>query len=66
MMRNKHICCADFGIVGRAIDLLNDPDFYRREETIKTCEKLLFADIFGILEKLLFREQRQYVEEILI
>lgn len=55
------------GIVGRAVELLDNPDFhYRREEIIKICNKLLTFDLFDILEQIkFFEEQKPYIEEIL-
>lgn len=55
------------GIVGRAVELLDNSDFYhRREEVIKICNKLLTPDLLGILEQIkFFEEQRLHIEEIL-
>lgn len=54
------------GIVGRAVELLDNPDFYyRREEVIKICNKLLTPNLFNILEQItFFEEQRLHIEEI--
>ncbi|MFW5648044.1 MAG: DNA polymerase III subunit delta' [Candidatus Alkaliphilus sp. MAG34] len=55
------------GVVGRAVELLDNPEFhYRREEIIKICNKLLTFDLFDILEQIkFFEEQKPYIEEIL-
>lgn len=55
------------GVVGRAVELLDNPDFYyRREEVIKICNRLLTSDFLGILEQIkFFEEQRLHIEEIL-
>lgn len=55
------------GVVGRAVELLDNPDFYyRREEVIKICNRLLTSDFLGILEQIkFFEEQRSHIEEIL-
>ncbi|HZJ77123.1 MAG TPA: DNA polymerase III subunit delta' [Oscillospiraceae bacterium] len=54
------------GIVGRAIELLDNPDFYhRREKIIKICNKLLTPNLFNILEQItFFEEQKLHIEEI--
>ncbi|HZX21792.1 MAG TPA: DNA polymerase III subunit delta', partial [Clostridia bacterium] len=55
------------GVVGRAVELLDNPNFYyRREEVIKICNRLFTSDFLGILEQIkFFEEQRPYIEEIL-
>ncbi len=55
------------GVVGRAVELLDNPDFYyRREEVIKICNRLLTSDFLGILEQIkFFEEQSLHIEEIL-
>ncbi len=74
LMENKgigeeqaHILAAfSGGIVGRAVELLDNPDFYyRREKIIEICNKLLISNLFGVLEQIVFfEEQRLYIEEI--
>ncbi len=55
------------GIAGRAVELLDNPDFYyRREKIIEICNKLLTSSLFGVLEQIVFfEEQRPHIEEIL-
>ena len=54
------------GIVGRAIELLDNPDFHqRREGVIKLCNNLMGTKLLSILDQIsFFEEQRPYTEEI--
>ncbi|MCK9268066.1 MAG: DNA polymerase III subunit delta' [Alkaliphilus sp.] len=54
------------GVVGRAVELLDNPDFYyRREKIIEICDKLLTSNLFAVLEQIVFfEEHRLYIEEI--
>ncbi len=54
------------GIIGRALELLDNPDFYyRREEVIETCNRLAAPDLFSVLERIsFFEENRSYIDEI--
>ena len=54
------------GILGRAVELLDNPDFYyRREKIIEICNKLLTSNLFSVLEQItFFEEQRSHIEEI--
>lgn len=54
------------GVVGRAVELLDNPDFQqRREGVIKLCNNLMTLKLFNILEQIsFFEEQRSHIEEI--
>lgn len=54
------------GIIGQAVKLLKDPDFYYiREEVIKICSKLLTSSLFDILEEITFFEEKKlYIDDI--
>ncbi len=55
------------GIIGRAIELLDNPDFYyRREKVIEICNNLSTSKLFSILEQIIFfEEQKLHIEEVL-
>lgn len=54
------------GVVGRAVELLDNPDFrHRRERVIEICNKLSAPNLFDILEQIaFFEEQKPHIEEI--
>jgi len=55
------------GIVGRAVELLDNPDFHvRREGVIKLCKDLMTPKLLNILDQIsFFEEQKSHIEEVL-
>ncbi|ABW17632.1 DNA polymerase III subunit delta' [Alkaliphilus oremlandii] len=65
--RAQMLAALSEGIIGKALDLLSNEDFYkRREDTIDLCNALMGAKVLNILEyTMFFEEQKIYVEQIL-
>ncbi len=55
------------GIIGRALELLDSPDFYeRREGVINLCSDLMSLNLIKVLDKItFFEEQKSNIEEVL-
>jgi len=55
------------GIVGRAVELLDNPDFHvRREGVIKVCKDLMTPKLLNILDQIsFFEEEKSHIEEVL-
>lgn len=55
------------GIVGRAVELLDNPDFHeRREKVINLCKDLMTPKLLNVINHIpFFEEQKQYIEEVL-
>jgi len=55
------------GIIGRAVELLDNPDFHvRREGVINLCKDLMTPKLLNILDQIsFFEEQKPDIEEVL-
>jgi len=55
------------GIIGRAVELLDNPDFHvRREGVINLCKDLMTPKLLNILDQIsFFEEQKSHIEEVL-